>query len=1163
MSIFREPFPEFVQAELTKRQNLLEGKDSLRNELVNYQTTRNAWVKMTSGVNVNGSNELAKKYVLLGGTLNKTRTFGVNDTIVDSFAKKSGVGSSFDNNSYSNTGALGQPYQRGIRPMPGITNISTSTKNAYGSLIEAVISFNCWDIQQLEDLELLYMRPGYTVLLEWGWTYAKQPFITPYYDILNRGPVSIQQVTKDLFDLSKESGGNYEAILGYVKNYNWRARPDGGYDCTTTLISLGEVLESIKVNYSPYNIDITPKENPGILKEGKYVLASGTQTIYSVDKTKSDEVTALRDQYSKGILHGLLYELRLLLNQMPDVEGLTDSADRYSYPSLSIIDPEGNRQYYKVFKKKWQFPQISQEQSNNIEKKFDFTNHYITLGSLCELINNYVLIRNKDLKSSSSGSLLSKISTKDREYAGYNDQLTCLAHPLQISTDPTKCLIDASVWIGGELTSNQTVDFNKIQTYPPVGPINPSLGQLRGFDPVYRFLVVLNNISKSNIKGNINTTTGLRQLFIEVRRQIENSISAIQKNDNSTIIYNLTSDGTIRGENFGNISGVNETGNIDNLGLNILGILGKTPEEVYNEMVNTSLRRKNQSDPLFRSSLTDFLVASSRKANIEKNSIDKNEIIKAIKEELGFRNFGEIPGNKHAEYVLNQFTSKNITDTVKTARKALEGLDILEDYFVDKTYRLGNISNIYVDLGYLMNVVSNPNIESIDTQNKNTISVIDFFKEVLKTVQSCIGNINNFNLHIDKDGVGRIIDINFTDDNNLSGNKNKLFEFQLHNLKSVVRNYQLESKIFPEQGTIIAISAQVSDPGRLGYNNSTLIEYNNNVTDRLKPVVESASDSLAQSVSLGDLLLKNFTEIQKYFVFLKGGTVTNNQYAPGDYNNALRDLIGLFNGVAESNPNKFKAIIPVMLSLDIDGIGGVIVGNLFRINNAVLPSGYKSKDLGFLVKSFNHKIENNDWVTTLEAYPVVLKEENNVSRYWIDFFNKAFASLETPDESDIDVSSIREVSPNSSVSSQIVPILNNKTNIPKGVKALIEAHAQIEGFYPDTRSYRNNNPGNLVYNQQYNIFGATREAEGRFAKFPTLEKGVDAKFNYIERVNTGKHLRYPKGTNTTLSEYINIYAPASDNNLPTKYTENIIGYFKKKGITITPSTTIGEIFKLS
>ena len=57
----------------------------------------------------------------------------------------------------------------GYRPMPGITGLDIEHKASYGSLRQATVKFQCWDIHQLEQLELLYMRPGYTALIEWGW----------------------------------------------------------------------------------------------------------------------------------------------------------------------------------------------------------------------------------------------------------------------------------------------------------------------------------------------------------------------------------------------------------------------------------------------------------------------------------------------------------------------------------------------------------------------------------------------------------------------------------------------------------------------------------------------------------------------------------------------------------------------------------------------------------------------------------------------------------------------------------------------------------------------------------------------------------------------------------------------------------------------------------
>ena len=192
MSIFTETFPDFVSASLADRQDRLVNP-TRRIELVNYQSSRNSFIRMTSGVEVIGRPDLAKKYVLQGGTLNDNKArVGVGEN--GAYSSKT-PGSSTTKDGVNNL--------RGIRPMPGITNMTAECKTAYGSLFEATVNFTCWDIKQLEELELLFMRPGYTVLLEWGWAYnGRQP---EFYDILNSpAPINFQQAYIDLFNKCKE-----------------------------------------------------------------------------------------------------------------------------------------------------------------------------------------------------------------------------------------------------------------------------------------------------------------------------------------------------------------------------------------------------------------------------------------------------------------------------------------------------------------------------------------------------------------------------------------------------------------------------------------------------------------------------------------------------------------------------------------------------------------------------------------------------------------------------------------------------------------------------------------------------------------------------------------------------------------------------------------------
>jgi hypothetical protein len=87
-------------------------------------------------------------------------------------------------------------------------------------------------------------------------------------------------------------------MYGYVKNYNWTARMDGGYNCQTTIVSIGEIMESLKVGYIPFNIDgvIRQKGLLGLVPADAAILTPGSPA------------PSLK-AYSKNILAGLCVEI--------------------------------------------------------------------------------------------------------------------------------------------------------------------------------------------------------------------------------------------------------------------------------------------------------------------------------------------------------------------------------------------------------------------------------------------------------------------------------------------------------------------------------------------------------------------------------------------------------------------------------------------------------------------------------------------------------------------------------------------------------------------------------------------------------------------------------------------------------------------------------------
>ncbi|HXF76358.1 MAG TPA: hypothetical protein VNN13_09725 [Methylomirabilota bacterium] len=104
---------------------------------------------------------------------------------------------------------------------------------------------------------------------------------------------------------------------------------------------------------------------------------------------------------------------------------------------------------------------------------------------------------------------------------------------------------------------------------------------------------------------------------------------------------------------------------------------------------------------------------------------------------------------------------------------------------------------------------------------------------------------------------------------------------------------------------------------------------------------------------------------------------------------------------------------------------------------------------------------------------------------------------------------------------------------------------QMEGYFPGSRSQRNNNPGNLVYKRQPGAIG--KDGDG-FAIFDTFENGWEALRQQLKSAASGTSKIY--SPNMTLVEFFSKYDPTGN---PTRYAEHVA-----KGLGVSPTTTIAE-----
>jgi lysozyme len=279
-NVLGENFSGNIKKQIEVRQKYFgDRKDSAeyikkRNQLLYANAP---FIKLCSSVNISedlatsklgidkkySGNALAKEFILFSGTSTESDPYEVvteRDEEGNPTKTETRVNNKLRAGLNNNKSILGnQAYglgglDFGQVPQPGITDLSVNYKNR-GSLREAQINLKAYNQKQFEIIDVLYLRLGYTVLLEWG----HSQYLSNKEEIVNFNSTLSNQFLdgkiNNYFDAlslaevnSASKDGNYEVMVGKITNFNWSFNPDGSYDINITLISIGDIIESLKID---------------------------------------------------------------------------------------------------------------------------------------------------------------------------------------------------------------------------------------------------------------------------------------------------------------------------------------------------------------------------------------------------------------------------------------------------------------------------------------------------------------------------------------------------------------------------------------------------------------------------------------------------------------------------------------------------------------------------------------------------------------------------------------------------------------------------------------------------------------------------------------------------------------------------------------------------
>jgi hypothetical protein len=287
-----------VVAQIEARKAIVSKQAGRTSDDLLYLNSKTGWIRLSSGVNtitdeeaallreqkerktIQGSNVLAGTNILQGGLLDPNRGL------------RQGISTSTSYN--QDTAYNNRANTTGIRPMPGITGLSVASKNTLGTLREAEVEISVWTLEDFEIIERIYLRPGFTMLLEWGHSmYVRnngelEKNVKTVGNKFFRG-AGMSQLLEEIKQIREESDFNYEGLIGYVKNINWEYTQEGCYKCKVSIISTGEILDSLKIRINPKMRGISPDEfAPSTEDKGKEQRKSPLHFLFS----KLDEITS-------------------------------------------------------------------------------------------------------------------------------------------------------------------------------------------------------------------------------------------------------------------------------------------------------------------------------------------------------------------------------------------------------------------------------------------------------------------------------------------------------------------------------------------------------------------------------------------------------------------------------------------------------------------------------------------------------------------------------------------------------------------------------------------------------------------------------------------------------------------------------------------------------
>lgn len=365
----------------------------------------------------------------------------------------------------------------------------------------------------------------------------------------------------------------------------------------------------------------------------------------------------------------------------------------------------------------------------------------------------------------------------------------------------------------------------------------------------------------------------------------------------------------------------------------------------------------------------------------------------------------EALSNSRSKRLSINFSSNGILPPTGDS-KLLEEVEAMLDYPLTPHEQKYYIGHIYLNIQRLQQTYKSMKYDE-DGVIKEDFYMYDYVKKIWDNVNDACGDNHDFKITTDfeRPNLVRVVDMRFQENANLK--PEDIIELNIQSNTSIVRDFAYNTSIPSAMSSTIAIAAQAPKNAD-SLEAASFGAFHKNISNRFAKFVEPKTPSKPSEEETKIMAAKfdeNMTTYQQGLLDLAKhmkDILTGNYLIIGDGGDAVRsEEIGKYKGLISAikraseelnqmypqNANGHykgeiikgtvekptSAIIPLKFTATLDGIGGIVIGNVFKIPASRLPRGYKDANIAFVVMGEDQTITSGqDWTTKITGQMIIL-----------------------------------------------------------------------------------------------------------------------------------------------------------------------------------------------